>query len=424
MSCLRPTLRCVVNVVLFSFGGSICADEPPSVAVEPSKASLESSIVYLVKDLGSDEFVRRDNASKKLLTLGPEAAAILEKQIQQLPPSAFEARTRASVILEELRDGYSSRPMPDTWTAPKDLMAIHHKGVIAKGEVWSSEFLHVVSETVRVEPGVELRIEPGASVIVKHKSDVIVAQGASLNASGSLEKPIVFSSEPDSPMHARTWGKLTVSGRATISHMQVRDSRGVHFETTAKCAVTGLAIFDTDGDSLTIDARECEYSQVVIREATGAGLKCSARAMLKELEMSGVGIGIVFRKQSSAHLAQSKVSYAREAGIIVDDGSYPTINAVRIDRCPTGMVYSNQSYGANSQVKIAHCKTNGLSVTKGSYPRIEEMEFTDIEGWGVAVSGASYPAVHRLSFGNRVTGEVVLDPESRLRSWAEAARDR
>ena len=105
---------------------------------------------------------------------------------------------------------------------------------ITANETWKANTIHYLNGKVVVQPGVTLTIEPGT--IIKGKSGVgtmasalIISRGAKINALGTAEKPIIFTSEFDtikvgeskSPNLKNTdnqkWGGLIILGNAPVS---------------------------------------------------------------------------------------------------------------------------------------------------------------------------------------------------------------
>jgi hypothetical protein len=113
--------------------------------------------------------------------------------------------------------------------------SVDHSGFISEDETWSSDKFHILKDRVVVKSGVTLTIEPGT--IVKgeagtgaNASSLVIARGAKINAAGTAEKPIIFTSIADEialgekfgtnldPATATGfWGGLVVLGNAPTS---------------------------------------------------------------------------------------------------------------------------------------------------------------------------------------------------------------
>lgn len=113
--------------------------------------------------------------------------------------------------------------------------SVEHAGFITADETWSSDKFHILKERVIVKSGVTLTIQPGT--IVKgeagtgaNASSLVIARGAKINAAGTAENPIIFTSIADEialgekfganldPATATGfWGGLIVLGNAPTS---------------------------------------------------------------------------------------------------------------------------------------------------------------------------------------------------------------
>ena len=113
--------------------------------------------------------------------------------------------------------------------------SVEHSGFITADETWSADKFHILKDRVIVKSGVTLTIEPGT--IVKgeagtgaNASSLVIARGAKINAAGTADKPIIFTSIADEialgekagnnldPETATGfWGGLIVLGNAPTS---------------------------------------------------------------------------------------------------------------------------------------------------------------------------------------------------------------
>lgn len=107
------------------------------------------------------------------------------------------------------------------------------QGVLTEDETWTAENVYVLDGRVVVDAGVTLTIEPGTIIKAEDGTDasasaLIVARGGKLNAQGTADKPVIFTSVNDQIEPGQTestlgiedsgqWGGLVLLGRAPIS---------------------------------------------------------------------------------------------------------------------------------------------------------------------------------------------------------------
>ena len=93
-------------------------------------------------------------------------------------------------------------------------------GEVSGTETWSSARHYVLRGAVFVRDGATLNIEPGTRVVGESGSvgTLIVQRGGRLNAIGTRQAPIVFTS--DQPVGSRArgdWGGIIINGRAPVN---------------------------------------------------------------------------------------------------------------------------------------------------------------------------------------------------------------
>ncbi len=98
------------------------------------------------------------------------------------------------------------------------------KGDITTNTTWSANNSYLMDGFVHVMDGATLTIEPGTIIYGKigTKATLIVRRGGKLNAVGSADKPIVFTSENSKPGSttapaAGDWGGIILLGKAPIN---------------------------------------------------------------------------------------------------------------------------------------------------------------------------------------------------------------
>ncbi|MBR9861055.1 hypothetical protein GYB22_09995 [bacterium] len=124
-------------------------------------------------------------------------------------------------------DGGGDDPKPQTETITKS-------GMISEDETWTADKIYLLANKVVVSDGATLTIEPGT--IIKGQtgsgslaSALIVAQGGKINAAGTKENPIIFTSILDNievgqksgtnltENDREKWGGVIILGKAPIS---------------------------------------------------------------------------------------------------------------------------------------------------------------------------------------------------------------
>lgn len=137
---------------------------------------------------------------------------------------AFAAMSIAFVACDDDEDATPDKPLENTVVS----------GIIEQNETWTAEKVYELSGRVIVKDGVTLTIEPGT--IIKGQegqgvsaSALMVARGGKINAVGTADKPIIFTSILDNIEPGQTagtnytenekgkWGGLVILGKAPIS---------------------------------------------------------------------------------------------------------------------------------------------------------------------------------------------------------------
>ncbi len=116
-------------------------------------------------------------------------------------------------------------PVSTAQAPPVTVPGIDRQVVVVTGEIegtenWTNNFYYVLRGAVFVPEGATLNIQAGTRVIGESGSvgTMVVLRGGRLNAIGTREQPIVFTS--DQPIGSRArgdWGGLIINGRAPIN---------------------------------------------------------------------------------------------------------------------------------------------------------------------------------------------------------------
>jgi hypothetical protein len=138
--------------------------------------------------------------------------------------------TQVSRVLGALSVGAAllviqSVPLSSAQAPPVTVPGIDKPVIVVTGEIegtenWTSSFYYVLRGAVFVPEGATLNIQAGTRVIGEAGSvgTLIVLRGGRLNAIGTREQPIVFTS--DQPVGSRDrgdWGGLIINGRAPVN---------------------------------------------------------------------------------------------------------------------------------------------------------------------------------------------------------------
>ncbi|MBH23051.1 MAG: hypothetical protein CMH57_01060 [Myxococcales bacterium] len=88
-------------------------------------------------------------------------------------------------------------------------------GELTSDQIWTSDSTYVLEGLVYVLPPATLTIEPGTRILGQNNSALVVTPGASLEARGRPDEPIVFTSaRPEGERRAGDWGGVALLGEA------------------------------------------------------------------------------------------------------------------------------------------------------------------------------------------------------------------
>ena len=114
----------------------------------------------------------------------------------------------------------SSHQAPPVLVPGVDKPVVVVTGEIRSAETWTSGNYYVLRGAVFVRAGATLNIQAGTSVIGESGSvgTLIVERGGRLNALGTRQQPIVFTSDQAPGTRARgDWGGIIINGRAPVN---------------------------------------------------------------------------------------------------------------------------------------------------------------------------------------------------------------
>lgn len=150
------------------------------------------------------------------------------------------------------------------------------QGRLTEDKTLSSDYDYLLRGAVFVEDGATLTVEPGVTIYGEQAQNgtLIVAQGGKIMAEGTVDAPIVMTSDAEIGQRARgQWGGLIINGRAPTN-------QGV----TAGEGDTG----DFGGDNPTDNSGVLRYVRVEY-----AGIEFSPDNELNGIALQGVGSGTV-----------------------------------------------------------------------------------------------------------------------------------
>ncbi len=179
-------------------------------------------------------------------------------------------------------------------------------GAITFDTTWYAETSYVLSGPVFVEGNAILTIEPGTQIKGGFESGLIITKDAKINANGTKDAPIVFTSaKPEGERERGDWGGLVLLGNARIN-------QGINsIEGISKNDVRGQFGGNNDSDSCGV----LEYVRIEF-----AGLE-----VFKDNELNGLTMGGCGRETVVSHV---QVHRAYDDGIEMFGGNADLKNIV------------------------------------------------------------------------------------------------
>ena len=157
-------------------------------------------------------------------------------------------------------------------SGPAFAATVNVTGKISANTTWTADNTYLLDGYVFVTTGATLTIEPGTVVKGKVSSGtgaaaLVIARGAKIEANGTAQNPIVFTSELDTLngnlTHQDTglWGGLVVLGNATINSRANGQAAG----TPAQDQVEGFSVTGGDVDLITFGGTDDADNSGTIR---------------------------------------------------------------------------------------------------------------------------------------------------------------
>lgn len=148
---------------------------------------------------------------------------------------------------------------------------------IEANTTWSADSCYLMKGTLFVEKGATLTIEPGTTIMGDKESlaTLVVKPGAKINARGTADKPIVFTSQsPKGERSAGDWGGVMVLGNAPVN------------VPGGKAEVEGIVGVEYGGDMKDDNSGVLEYVRIEF-----SGILLSQDNEVNGLTFAGVGSG-------------------------------------------------------------------------------------------------------------------------------------
>jgi len=385
--------------------------------------SQEPTIADLVKQLGDDDFDVREKAAQLLEGQGEKARAALAAAAKDHPDA--EIRKRAADLVQTLDRMAEARAVADKLQALGQLATppfdpkwvkplVEKQGPITEDEAWTADKTYHIKANTTVAAGTAVTIQAGTLVLVEDGADFHVQAGGRLLADGTANRPVVFAAMAEKAGRDGHWGRFIPAGDVTLDHVQVRRGRGVVLRSD-RATVEHLAVYDTDGDALTLAGSVRATGTVTVREATGAGLVAEGcHPTVGTAIVSRCKVGVVVKNGAYPTFRDLSVADAKEDGVRVKDGSYPTFEKGVVARAGTGMRVMEGAYPRVTSLLLADLTGDGVIVEGGSYPSLVKVEVAGAEGVGLRVTGGSYPYVGVVQARGCKKGEQVVEPNSRV----------
>ncbi|KYF97080.1 hypothetical protein BE20_39970 [Sorangium cellulosum] len=146
---------------------------------------------------------------------------------------------------------------------------------IEEDTTWSADNCYLMKDTIFVEEGATLTIEPGTTIMGDKESlaTLVVKPGAKINAKGTADKPIVFTSQsPKGERSAGDWGGVMLLGNAPIN------------VPGGKAEVEGIVGVEYGGDVEDDNSGVLEYVRIEF-----SGILLSQDNEVNGLTLAGVG---------------------------------------------------------------------------------------------------------------------------------------
>lgn len=173
-------------------------------------------------------------------------------------------------------------------------------GKIAQNTTWTASNRYLLSGYVFVTPGATLTIEPGTIIQGRVSSGssaaaLVVSRGARINAAGTAQRPIIFTSELDqlngnlTERDTGLWGGVVILGNASINSR----ANGAAAGTPAQDQVEGFSVTGDDVGLITFGGTDDADNSGTFRYVSirHGGAVIGTANEINGLTLGGVGSG-------------------------------------------------------------------------------------------------------------------------------------
>ena len=190
---------------------------------------------------------------------------------------------------------------------------VWHSGPITANETWTADQVHLVEGDVTIASGVTVTVEPGTLVKFVDGTRVTLSNGASLNAAGSADTPVIFTSLRDDTAGGDTnydgstslpqpgsWDGIVMVGNGTLGQNDYTEIRYAQASHTG--ALTGDQTWDGSWTHL-LSGDVIVPNRVTLTIAAGAVVKLGAGKSLmvqpggRLVAVGSVALPIVFTSE-------------------------------------------------------------------------------------------------------------------------------
>ncbi|MEJ7780497.1 MAG: hypothetical protein WKF68_13010 [Daejeonella sp.] len=121
---------------------------------------------------------------------------------------------------------------------------------ITVNTTWTADKMYLIKNIINVTNGATLTIEPGT--LIKgdkaSRASLVINRGGKINATGTVDKPIVFTSnQPVGARGAGDWGGIVILGKAPNNQAVDQPIEGIPTDATGKASYGGTDAADNSG---------------------------------------------------------------------------------------------------------------------------------------------------------------------------------